>query len=100
MGIRGGTLTHKASPSKLPEYLAAGRPVLVYAPPDSYYARYARREGFGLVVDKPDRDLFRKPIFDLKHDAALSRHLVENARRIAVQNHDAVRLSARLQQFL
>jgi hypothetical protein len=45
-----------ASPSKMPEYLAAERPILVHAPPFSYVVRYAREHQFAEVVDAADED--------------------------------------------
>ena len=75
-----------ASPSKTPEYLAAGRPILVHAPSESYLARYATMMGFAEVVECPSEyDLARaaRNLFDdgeRHHDlarraaAALERH--------------------------
>ena len=94
------TIVRTASPSKLPEYLAAGRPILVYAPPDSYYAKYAKKEGFGLVVDKPDLNLLQEAIMELKNDRILCERMVKNARRVAIEYHDAEKVSSKLQYFL
>lgn len=94
------TIVRTASPSKLPEYLAAGRPIIVYAPSDSYYAKYAKKEGFGLVVDKPDLNLLREAIIELKNNRSLCERLVKNARRVAIEYHDAEKLSSKLQYFL
>ncbi|MBI2848734.1 MAG: glycosyltransferase [Chloroflexi bacterium] len=43
-----------SAPGKMGEYLAAGKPVLVHAPADSYPAVYFRRHRCGLVVDRED----------------------------------------------
>lgn len=94
------TILRTASPSKLPEYLAAGRPILVYAPDYTYYSRYARREGFGLVVDQPDSNLLREAIIKLKNDHSLCEELAANARRVAKEYHDAVKVSAILQNII
>lgn len=51
-----------ASPGKISEYLAAGRPILVYAPAFSYVAQYARSHGFGLVIDQKNTDSLREAI--------------------------------------
>ena len=89
-----------ASPSKMPEYLAAGRPILVHAPPDSYVARYAREHGFAEVVDEPDATALAHAVHRLATDDArraelvraardtLERHRVEN---VAAVFSDAVR---------
>ncbi len=94
------TIVRTASPSKLPEYLAAGRPILVYAPTDSYYAQYACEDGFGLVVDQPDPGLLHQAILKLQGDASLREQLVVNARRTAKKHHDSAKVSAQLQQLL
>jgi glycosyltransferase involved in cell wall biosynthesis len=99
-GMNHRIIVRTASPSKLPEYLAAGRPILVYAPPDSYYARYAREEGFGLVVDQPDPDLLHQAILKLQSDTSLCEQLVSNARRVAKEHHNSVKVSFQLQNLL
>lgn len=89
-----------ASPSKMPEYLAAGRPILVHAPSYSYISRYAREHGFGLVVDKPDINVLKEAIMRLLSDQKLRSRLVENARDTAKKNHDAEKVSKKLQLYL
>ena len=89
-----------ASPSKLPEYLAAGRPILVYAPPHSYYVKYAREHKFAVVVDQNDPDLLRQAILKLRNNKKLCRELVINAKNTAVKYHDALRVSAQLRHLL
>src|SRR5271170_3018553 len=41
-------------PSKLYSILAAGRPIIVIAPPESDVARFAERDGCGIAVDPDD----------------------------------------------
>ena len=89
-----------ASPSKLPEYLAAGRPVLVYAPPESYYVKYANKNGWGFVVDKPDSKLLCDALKKIQKDKALREKLVANAEKTLLDFHDAKTVSSRLQKFL
>lgn len=87
-----------ASPTKLPEYLAAGKPIIVYAPHDSYVSCYARERGFALVVDKPGVDKLKKAILSLLQDRRLSNRLGRMARRTAEMNHDAKKISTAFQQ--
>jgi len=88
-----------ASPSKMPEYLAAGRPILVHAPDFSYVAGYAREEGFGLVVDEPDIEQLRQAVLTLRDNREIISRLVTNAQKTA-RKHDVERISERLQQIL
>lgn len=88
-----------ASPTKMPEYLAARRPILVHAPSYSYISYYANKNGFGLVVDKSDLQELKKAVLSLAYDKNLQRKLIENASR-TLKNHDAHKISKRLQSFL
>ncbi|MGR3303185.1 MAG: glycosyltransferase [Candidatus Scalindua sp.] len=89
-----------ASPSKLPEYLAVGRPILVYAPSNSYYVRYAREHEYALVVDQPDCNQLRQAIIKLQSDENLRDKLVSNAQRTVKRYHDSVKIAEQLQTIL
>ena len=67
------------SPTKTPEYLAAGRPILVHGPPESYVARYAREYGWGEVVDVPDVEAVAQAIRRLATDEARQAELIAGA---------------------
>ena len=92
-------LIRTASPSKMPEYLAAGRPILVHSPKDSYLVDYARRKGFALIVDNPDPEELRGAVIRLIYDSELRKKIVENARKTALE-HDAKKVAAKLQRYL
>ena len=47
-------IVRTATPARLVEYMASGRPPLVHAPTGSHVAEYARREDFAEVVDVAD----------------------------------------------
>lgn len=94
------TILRTASPSKLPEYLAAGRPIIVYAPSSSYCAKYAKEAGFGLVVTEPDCKLLLDAVSKLKKDSTLRKKLVVNAKKTLMECHNAERVSVELQKIL
>lgn len=81
-----------ASPSKIAEYLAAGRPILIHAPSYSYVAWYANKYGFGLVVEEQDTNSLRAAIMRLMCDPQLKEKLIVNARKTA-EMHDISRVS-------
>jgi glycosyltransferase involved in cell wall biosynthesis len=47
-------IVRTAAPGKIGEYLAACRPILVHAPPESFLASYFRDHQCGIVVDRND----------------------------------------------
>jgi glycosyltransferase involved in cell wall biosynthesis len=79
-----------ATPSKLVDYLASGRPMLIHAPPYAYVSEYAKREEFAEVVDEENIDKLSESVRKLIFDVQYSRRLIENAERTLYKNHDAV----------
>ena len=68
-----------SSTSKLGEYLASRRPILVHAPADSFISWYFREHECGLVVDREDPKELARAIERLAGDASLRRRLGERA---------------------
>lgn len=81
-----------ASPVKMSEYLASGVPILVHAPPYAYISWYARKYGWGLVVDKPNPGLLKEAILKLLSNKKLQQDLVKNAQQTALL-HDQDRVA-------
>ena len=65
--------------NKILTYLTAGRPILVYSPPDSYHSISAAREGWGYVVDIDDAKLLADSIINLSSDEKLQKKIVAGA---------------------
>jgi len=85
-----------ASPGKLSEYLASGRPMLVHGPEDSFVARFTREHGTGIVVDRDDVEVLAGAVRRFCQEPAACREGVERALRIFAQRHDARRNAAKL----
>lgn len=75
-------------PSKLADYLATGRGVLVFAPPDSDIVSYTRHHGFGVVVTAADTSLLELAIEDLRNDIQGLQHYRTCARQTFELNHN------------
>jgi glycosyltransferase involved in cell wall biosynthesis len=86
-----------ASPSKLPEYLASGVPILVYAPPDSFIAKYALAKGFAEVVTVADADELARALRRVASNDALRTELLRRARE-TLRQHDASVVAETLRQ--
>lgn len=80
-------------PSKIAEYLAAGLPILVHAPPSSTVARYCREHGCGIVVDQPNEAALRDALMQLRCDPAMRERLSAKSLETARRNHDASRIA-------
>lgn len=77
-----------SAPAKMAEYLAAARPILVHAPPESFVAQYFRHHDCGLVVSTQDPAAVAQALGRLRDDAALRERLSLNAWRRAHADYD------------
>lgn len=92
-------LLQTASPSKTPEYLAAGRPVLVHAPAEAFLTRYAEERGFAEVVKEPDVGALAEAIARLASDDPRGAALVERGLGTLAE-HSLEAVAARVKQAL
>lgn len=77
----------KTAPTgKLPEYLASGVPILVYAPSYAWISSYIKKNKAGVVVTNQDKESIKKALMTLK-DNHLRKTLVKNALLLAKKNH-------------
>ncbi|MCA1635183.1 MAG: glycosyltransferase [Acidobacteria bacterium] len=76
-------IVRTAAPGKMGEFLAARRPILVHAPPDSFIAWYFRQHECGLVVDQNDPAQLARALDTILNDAVLREKLAARARERA-----------------
>jgi glycosyltransferase involved in cell wall biosynthesis len=76
-------------PTKIPEYLAAARPVLTVAPRKSAAGDYASTGGWSLLVDEPDRAAVRTALGRLMAEPSLRASMGRAGRLLAQRDHDA-----------
>jgi glycosyltransferase involved in cell wall biosynthesis len=89
-----------ASPAKLPEYMAAGRPIVVHAPAGSHVAEYGREGGFAEVADVPDDEALRASLVRVLEDEELSAQRVARAEQLVHERHEASRVRDELRRLL
>ena len=70
-------LVRTSATTKMGEYMAARRPVLVHAPAGSFVSWYFREHGCGVVVDRADAGALAEAIEKLLDDEALRARLIE-----------------------
>jgi glycosyltransferase involved in cell wall biosynthesis len=72
-------LVRTSATTKMGEYMAARRPVLVHAPEGSFVSWYFREHGCGVVVDRDDPAELARALAGVLADEGLRRELVERA---------------------
>ncbi len=87
-------------PAKMAPCMASGTPVLVYGPAGLPVVEYARREGWGKVVDKRDPVALRAAMHELINSSELREQLGRAAIRLSTINHDAKVVSNCMQVIL
>jgi len=87
-------------PAKTADYLASGRPILIFSPPDSSIVEYAREFDFASVVTDPTKDALADAIGLLCQSKEYRDHLTANALRALSINHSARRQRQRLYDVL
>jgi glycosyltransferase involved in cell wall biosynthesis len=81
-------LIRSSSPAKMGEYLAAGRPILVHAPPNAFVSSYFSKHGCGVVVDELDPERLASTIRRLLDDDELRNRVSSAARACAIADFD------------
>jgi glycosyltransferase involved in cell wall biosynthesis len=81
-------LVRTSATTKLGEYLAARRPTIVHAPPDSFLVTYFRRHECGVVVDRLDPSLLAREITRVLDDVGLRERLAARAWEQARRDFD------------
>jgi glycosyltransferase involved in cell wall biosynthesis len=65
--------------TKLLEYLVSGRPILVFAPEESFHVRSARSRGWAYTVTEDSPEALAKAIVEIVDNPTLAARLVEGA---------------------
>ncbi|GAB1694362.1 glycosyltransferase family 4 protein [Krasilnikovia sp. M28-CT-15] len=86
--------------TKIPQYMAAGRPILGYGPPHLASMLHIQSAGAGVLVGRRDPETLSSQVRRLCHDSALREVLGANGYRYARQHHHRAAVSARFAQLL
>ncbi len=89
-----------ATPARLVEYMASGRPLLIHAPHGSHVAEYARSLDFAEVVDSADDDALAAGLRAVIADPERALERARRARELAVERHAAPVVRRRFRELL
>jgi glycosyltransferase involved in cell wall biosynthesis len=81
----------RSFPSKTADYLASGRPILVFGPRYSTVVRYAAEQGFAEIVDKCSPDALERGVRKMLSSPAYRSELVAKSLAVFAKNHDIQR---------
>jgi hypothetical protein len=87
-------------PTRTPEFMVSGTPVLIYAPSELAVTEYARREKWAEVVTESNKAKLTQALIRLMDHERLREMLGRRARELAVQNHDAAHVREAFRQAL
>lgn len=75
-------------PTKVPEYMISGTPVILYGPPDAAPVDYALREQWGYPITEPDRENLKQRLIELMNSRQAREAAGRPARLLARKRHD------------
>ncbi|MFI5185151.1 MAG: glycosyltransferase [Chitinophagales bacterium] len=77
-------------PTKLPEYMISGTPVIIFAPEETTIVKYSRRNKCAEVITKNNYTDLAEGIKSLIEDKERRQEIAQNAIKIAEENHDSL----------
>ena len=80
-----------AFPSKIADYLASGKPIIVFGPRYSSLVRYAREQSFAEIVDEFSPSALARAIRKMTFSRADRQRLAATGRHVLCTNHDIER---------
>jgi glycosyltransferase involved in cell wall biosynthesis len=89
-----------AFPSKTADYLASGKPILVFGPQYSSLVRYAKEQRFAEVVEHFDENALARGIGHILSDSIYRSELCKRSLAVFEQNHNIVRQRQELTSLL
>lgn len=89
-----------ATPGKLTDYMASGRPMLIHAPDYAFVAQYAKKHKLALVVDQNSIDALARSIKEFFAQPQVGQKLVDNALAAFYSDYDAVGNADKLAKLL
>jgi glycosyltransferase involved in cell wall biosynthesis len=86
--------------TKIPQYMAAGKPILGYGPAELASMRHIAAAGAGSIVGTQDSQLLTKHVTDLCRDTELRRRLGANSYDYARRRHEKGEVATSFGSFL
>jgi glycosyltransferase involved in cell wall biosynthesis len=89
-----------SSPGKIGEYLAAKRPILVHAPPNSFVAWYFKKYNCGVVAESEDISDLSEKLRQILTNQSLRNEIITNAWHRACEDFDEKKVQSQFIKVL
>ncbi|TVZ27527.1 glycosyltransferase involved in cell wall biosynthesis [Gillisia sp. Hel_I_86] len=87
-------------PTKAPEYMASGTPIVVFAPQDTALVQYAEKYKWAAVVTNNNIDVLAEKLKQLFLEKSLRQEIAKTAKTTAETRHDSELVGREFQQIL
>jgi len=87
-------------PTKAPEYMASGTPIIIYAPQDTALVKYAEKYNWAAVVTENSVAVLTEKLKNLFLDRSLRKQIAKAAKNIAETRHDSNLVAREFEQMI
>jgi len=87
-------------PTKAPEYMASGTPIIIFSPEDTALVQYAKEYGWASMVTDSKVSSLSETISSLLYDEDLRKNIARKAKHLAETRHDASIVSENFQRCI
>jgi glycosyltransferase involved in cell wall biosynthesis len=87
-------------PTKAPEYMVSGTPIIIFAPEETALVKYAEKGEWAKVIKEKRIDAISESIKELVENKALRHRIAQNAIRIAEKNHSSVNVTNHFKEVI
>ncbi|SKB62086.1 Glycosyltransferase involved in cell wall bisynthesis [Salegentibacter holothuriorum] len=87
-------------PTKAPEYMASGTPIIIYAPQDTALVKYAEEYNWAEVVTESNTTVLMEKLKNLILDMPLRKEIATTAKNVAETRHDSDLVAQEFQQMI
>lgn len=90
---------HLSMPTKVPEYMVTGTPILVFADKSTALFKYADKDGWAFTVSENNESALIKKMEYIMNNQKAREDISKKARQIVLQNHEANKIREEFRQY-
>ena len=87
-------------PTKAPEYMVSGTPIIIFAPEETAIVKYAKRDEWAFVITENRISEIAESVKQLIADKELRQRIAQNAIETARKNHNSVDVRKKFKEII